>query len=88
MGFLAFVYLLVVGLAVALVLAYMPKLKVKLPGGITTAIIVGYIGARFGAFIFGNWPFLIFQDISILPAILGAIAAILLAKAAVECCKK
>lgn len=88
MGFLAFVYLLVVGVIVALVLAYMPKLKIKLPGGIATAIIVGYTGARFGAFIFGDWPFLTFQGISILPRILGAIAAILLAKATVDCCKK
>jgi len=88
MGFLAFVYLLVIGVVVALVLANLPKLKIKLPGGLTTAIIVGYIGARFGTFLFGNWPFLTLQGVSILPAILGAIGAVFLAKACVECCKK
>ncbi|MBT9146100.1 MAG: hypothetical protein DDT42_01980 [candidate division WS2 bacterium] len=46
MGFLVFVYLLVIGVVVALVLAYLPKVKVTLPGGITTNIIVGYIGAQ------------------------------------------
>jgi len=88
MSFLAFLYLLVVGVVVALALAYLPKLKVTLPGGITTAIIVGYIGARLGAIVFGNWEFLTLQGVSILSAILGAIAAILLAKACVECAKK
>ena len=88
MGFLGFVILLVIGVVVALVLANAPKLKIKLPGGITTAIIVGYLGARIGAIVFGNWQFLIFQGISILPAILGAIIAILLCKICVECCKK
>jgi uncharacterized membrane protein YeaQ/YmgE (transglycosylase-associated protein family) len=96
MGFLGFVYLLVISIVVVLVLTNLPKLKLKkikfpdlkLPGGLTTAIIVGYIGARFGTFLFGNWPFLILQGVSVLPAILGAIGAILLAKACVECCKK
>ncbi len=88
MGFVEFEYLLVISLVVSLVLAYLPKVKITLPGGITTNIIVSYIGARLGAVVFGNWLFLTFQGISILPAILGAIVAILLGKACVECSKK
>lgn len=88
MGFLAFVILLIIGIVVALVLENLPKLKIKLPGGRTTTIIVGYIGARLGTFLFGNWPFLMLQGISILPAILGAFVVLLLTKSCVECCKK
>jgi len=88
MGFLIFLCRFVIGVVVALVLTYLPKIKIKLHGGITTNIIIGYIGARFGAFAFGNWPFLTFQGVSILPAILGATAAILLGNACVACCKK
>ena len=88
MGFLAFVYLLVIGVVVALVLANLPKAKIALPGGIITNIIVGYIGARLGEVVFGSWAFLTLGGVSILPAILGAIAAIILGKGCVECCKK
>jgi uncharacterized membrane protein YeaQ/YmgE (transglycosylase-associated protein family) len=96
MGFLAFVYLLIISIVVVSVLRNLPKLKlkkiklpdIKLPGGIITAIIVGYIGARLGVILFGNWQFLNFQGVSLIPALLGAIAAILLAKTGVECCKK
>lgn len=88
MGFLTFVYLLIIAVVVAWVLANLKKVKISLPGGIITAIIVGYIGARLGAFLFGYWPFLTLRGISLIPAILGAIIAILLAKACVECCKK
>ena len=88
MGFLAFVYLLVIGVVVALVLANLPKVKIILPGGMITNIIVGYIGARLGEAVFGSWPLLTLQGVTILPAILGAIAAILLGKACVECRKK
>lgn len=87
MGFLAFVILLIIGIVVALVLENLPKLKIKLPGGRTTAIIVGYIGARLGVPLFGNWG-LLFKGANIIPVIIGAITAILLAKSAVECCKK
>jgi len=88
MGFLAFVILLVISGIVSLVLARIPKLKIKLPGGLVTLIIVGFIGARLGTIVFGNWAFLSLQGISILPAILGTMAAVLLAKVYVERCKK
>lgn len=88
MGFIAFATLLVIGIVVSVVVVILPKLNIKLPGGIITAIIVGYIGARLGAIVFGNWMFLTFRGISILPAILGAVAAILLCKSCIECCKK
>lgn len=89
MELLVFVYLLIISAVVALIMVYLPKLlKTELHGGITTTIIVAYIGARLGAPLFGNWPFLAYQGVSILPAILGAIVAVLLARACVECCKK
>lgn len=88
MSFVAFIYLLVIGAVVALVLTVLPKLKIKLSGGIITNIIVSYIGARLGGVIFGDWPFLTLHGVSILPAILGAIVVLFLAKACVECCKK
>lgn len=88
MGFLTFVYLVVIDVVVVVVLNYLPKIKIQLPGGIVTNIIVGYIGARFGGLLFGNWPVLTLQGVSILPAIVGVIVALLLAKACVECCKK
>lgn len=96
MGFLGFLYLLVISIGVGLGLTNLTKLKlkkiklpdIKLPGGIITAMIVGYLGARGGVLLFGNWQFLSFQGVSLIPALLGAIAAILLAKTSVECCKK
>lgn len=88
MGFLTFVYLVVIDVIVVLILKYLPKIKIQLPGGMVTNIIVGYIGARFGGLLFGNWPVLTLQGIGILPAILGVIVTLLLAKACVESCKK
>ena len=87
MGFGGFVMSAVIGVGVALVMTNLPQLKLKLPGGVTTTIVVGYLGARLGSLALGNWHFLILQGISILPAILGAVAAILLVNSAVECCK-
>lgn len=88
MEFISFLYLLVIGAVVAVVLANLPKIGVKLSCGIIATIIVAYIGARVGNFLFGNWPFLVYEGISILPAMLGAVVAILLAKTCTECCKK
>ena len=87
MTFIEFLYLLIIVVVVTVVLRYLPKVKIQLPGGIITNIIVGYIGAKLGVIMFGDWPFLTFEGISILPAILGAIVAIILANACVECCK-
>lgn len=87
MTFIEFLYLLIIVVVITVVLRYLPKVKIQLPGGIITNITVGYIGARLGVIMFGNWPFLTFEGISILPAMLGAIAAIILAKACVEGCK-
>lgn len=88
MGFLPFVCLLVISVVVSLILFLVPKIQVKFPGGYPVSLIVGYLGAWLGTSVFGKWEFLSFGEISIIPAILGAIAAILLAKACVECCKK
>lgn len=43
MGFLAFVYLLAIGVVVALVLANLPKVKITLPGGIIRILSLGIL---------------------------------------------
>lgn len=86
MEFLGFGCLAVISAVVSLILFYV--LKIKLPGGYTTSLIVGYLGAWVGTPVLGKWEFLAFHNISIIPGVLGAVAAILLARACVECCKK
>lgn len=88
LGFLPFLYLLIIGIVVSLILFFVPKIKVKLPGGYPVGLIVGYLGAWVGTPVFGKWEFLTRGEISIIPAILGAIVAIFLVKSAVECCQK
>ncbi len=88
LGFLPFLYLLIIGIVVSLILFFVPKIKVKLPGGYPVGLIVGYLGAWVGTPVFGRWEFLTFDQISIISAILGAIAAILLANSCAECCRK
>ena len=87
-GFLPFLYLLIISIVVSVILYFLLKIKHNLPGGYPVCLIFGYIGAWIGTPVFGKWEFLTIGEISIIPAILGAIAVILLAKAGVECCKK
>jgi uncharacterized membrane protein YeaQ/YmgE (transglycosylase-associated protein family) len=82
-GFLTFVYLAVISIVVSLIL-----IKVKIPGGYITKLILGYLGAWVGTPVFGKWEFLTLNNISIIPAVIGAFAAILLGKAIAECGKK
>ena len=88
MGFLPFLYLLIISIVVSVVLYFLLKIKHVLPGGYPECLILGYIGAWIGTPVFGRWEFLTIGGISIIPAILGAIAAIFLAKSCAEYCKK
>lgn len=88
MGFLSFLILLIIGIIVSLVMFFGLKGKGKIPGGYQASLICGYLGAWVGTPVFGKWDFLTFYNVSIIPAILGAIAAILLALACSECHKK
>lgn len=87
-GFLPFLYLLIISIVISLILYYVPKIKVKLTGGYPVSLIFGYLGAWVGTPVFGKWAFGTCGEISIIPAILGAIAAILLAHACEESHKK
>ena len=88
MGFLPFVYLLIISIIVSVILFFVLKIKGKIPGGYPVSLILGYLGAWVGTPVFGKWEFLTLGEISIIPAILGAIAAILLCNACAECQKK
>lgn len=92
MGFLPFLYLLIISIIVSVVLYFLLnfllKIKQVLPGGYPVCLILGYLGAWIGTPVFGKWEFLTIGEVSIIPAILGAIAAIFLAKSCAECHKK
>ena len=88
MGFLPFLYLLIISIIVSVVLYFLLKIKQILPGGYPVCLMLGYIGAWIGTPVFGKWEFLTIGEISVIPAILGAIAAIFLVKSCAESCKK
>ena len=88
MGFLPFVYLLIVSIVVSVILFFVLNVKGKIPGGYTIVLILGYLGAWVGTPVFGKWEFLTLGEISIIPAILGAVATILLVNACAEYHKK
>jgi uncharacterized membrane protein YeaQ/YmgE (transglycosylase-associated protein family) len=72
---LTFVWFSVVGIVVSLVWYYL--CKVRLPGGYIVELIVAWIGARVGSRLFGYWGGDL-KGLFIVPAVLGAIAAIYL----------
>ncbi len=81
MDFVSFLVLLIVSAAVSWVLHY--PLKYYVTAGtwsFVSKIIVGYIGASYGAAWFGDWlPALAVGGVSLIPAILGAAALLILA---------
>lgn len=86
MGFLSFLWLLIIAIVVSLVLYYVPGVKIKLPGGYPATLIMGWIGAWLGTPVIGRWwEGLIFNDVAIVPAILGSVAAIFLTDACAKC---
>lgn len=85
LGLLPFLSLLIVSVVVSLVWYFV--VKVKLPGGYSATLIIAWIGAWLGGPILGKWTQVAIcgLEVSLVPAILGSIAAILLANA---CLKK
>lgn len=86
MSFVSFLILLVISLVAAVVHSF--GLDVKVRGGIVSFLsqwIVAYIGALYGSSVFGEWfEAVAYADIYILPALLGAVAIVVLAVDVVE----
>jgi uncharacterized membrane protein YeaQ/YmgE (transglycosylase-associated protein family) len=84
MEFIPFLILLVAALAVSGVLHYCCEYYVTPgPWSFAAKVVVAWIGAWLGSPVLGHWPhrlpFLHYQDVWIVPAILGATAAVILA---------
>ena len=84
MSFISFLILLVISVVVSAVLHYHFKYYV-MPGhwSFGSKVVVGWIGAWLGSPIFGHWPSRIpslhYEDVWYIPAILGALALIIVA---------
>jgi uncharacterized membrane protein YeaQ/YmgE (transglycosylase-associated protein family) len=81
MDFLSFLILLVISIVVSFVLHNLLKYYVT-PGlsSFFGKIVIGWLGAWLGSPVFGHWfPGLAYQEVYIIPAILGAFAALVLA---------
>lgn len=81
MDFVSFVILLVIGVVVSAILHYACKLYVMAgTGSFLSKVIMGWIGAWLGSPVLGHWwEGLNYQQVYFAPAILGAIAIIVLA---------
>jgi uncharacterized membrane protein YeaQ/YmgE (transglycosylase-associated protein family) len=84
MGFISFLILLIISVAVSAILHYQFKYYVT-PGhwSFCSKVVVGWIGAWLGSPIFGYWPNRIpnlhYENVWYIPAILGALALIIVA---------
>ncbi len=74
--FLPWLWLAIIGAVVSLVWHFV--LRIKSAGGYWFQLIVAWIGAWLGTPIFGDWGFLTFNGVSIIPALLGSVAAVML----------
>ena len=76
MSFISFLILLVISIVVSAILHYMLKFYAR-PGIVSflAKVIYGWIGAWLGSPVLGNWfGGLVYEDIYIIPAILGSLA--------------
>ena len=84
MDFTSFVILLIISVVVSAILHYYFKYYVT-PGAwsFCSKVVVGWIGAWLGSPVFGYWPHRIpnlhYEDVWFIPAILGALALIIVA---------
>jgi|SRR5271155_469614 len=84
MNFISFLILLIISVVVSGILHYGFKYYAT-PGfeSFCVKVVLGWFGAWLGSPVFGNWPHLIpflnYQNIWFIPAILGALAAVGLA---------
>jgi uncharacterized membrane protein YeaQ/YmgE (transglycosylase-associated protein family) len=53
-------------------------LRIKSAGGYWFQLVVAWVGAWLGTPIFGDWGFLTFNGVCIIPSLIGAIAAVML----------
>ena len=83
-GFVGFLILLVISVVVSGIMHYGLKYYVTPgPWSFCSKVVVGWLGAWVGSPVIGNWPHIIpalhYDEIWIIPAILGAVAALILA---------
>jgi uncharacterized membrane protein YeaQ/YmgE (transglycosylase-associated protein family) len=81
MDFIAFLILLGISVVVSGVLHFGLNYYVTPgPWSFASKVVVGYMGAWYGTLVFGRWwPGFNYQDIYYVPAVLGAVALILVA---------
>ena len=73
MGFMSFVWLLIIAVVVSVVMYY--ALQIRLKAGYWAQLTVSWIGAWLGSPVFGHWfESVRLEKIYIIPAILGAVA--------------
>ena len=80
MNFVSFLILLVISIVVSAVLHYVLKFYIR-PGTVSfvSKVIFGWIGAWLGSPVFGRWfGGLVYENISIVPAILGSVALLVI----------
>jgi len=80
MNFFSFLILLGISIVVSAVLHYGLKFYIR-PGIVSfiSKVIFGWIGAWLGSPVFGNWfGGLVYQNIYIIPAILGSLALLII----------
>lgn len=85
MSFISFIILLVISIIISLIVFFVTEREFRIEGcwcrGLMPLIIVGWIGGWLGSPVFGYWfESIKYENIYIIPAILGAIAAICLYK--------
>ena len=81
MGFVSFLILLIISIVVSVILHYGVKLYV-VPGtrSFLSKIIIGWLGAWLGSPVLGHWwEGWSYQQVYIIPAILGSLALLVLA---------
>jgi uncharacterized membrane protein YeaQ/YmgE (transglycosylase-associated protein family) len=81
LGFISFFILLVISVVVSAVLHFGLKFYVR-PGLVSffSKVIIGWIGAWLGSPIFGHWwEGMNYEEVYIIPAILGSLAILILA---------
>ena len=80
MNFISFVILLGISLVVSVIMHYVFKYYVR-PGvnSFISKVIFGWIGAWLGSPVFGHWfGWIKYENVYIIPAILGSIALLIL----------
>jgi uncharacterized membrane protein YeaQ/YmgE (transglycosylase-associated protein family) len=81
MDFISFLILLVISIVVSFILHFPLRYYVS-PGlwSFLSKIVVGWIGAWLGSPVFGNWwPQVRYENVYIIPAILGSFALLIVA---------